>query len=453
MTHIYYFHNILTFFIMIYHSLINSYRIPQKLDSIGSGAISALVSSVATSAMNGAFATAANEATLNSTNEWNTAMLNQHQADNKFNAEEAQKARDWQSREAGLQREWSANQAQIAREYDSPVNQVKLLQEAGLNPNGLDYSGSSVQASTPGTPSAGSASSGSSPSLSGTTFQPVQVSNPMDAILANASTVADVNLKESSTHQNYVDSEIKKIKLSSEISEIRARTDNYLQAAKSSKADEDLKKANTRLMNLSIQHDYKRMVEEYAQTYIDYNRLNLDINSANNQALMLKAGVYQNYAEFKQAEEFYYKQLVNGAIEKSFQYGSRSHLSSSATTRQSIDTITEMSGNAGAGGSVPGVVEIQAGGSYTSKDANGTVNDVTLGQVEDDATRQNQRMADLYAKSCATLRAMEHYSGDLAKVEKLSKQLKLYQQDLDMFQVFMRAMENQVGKITLPSEP
>lgn len=429
---------------MLYHSIFNSYRSHFKQSEFGLDNLTSLASSVATSAMNGAFQAAANEDTLQFSEYWNNINFAQHLLDNKFNSTEAQKARDFQ-----------ADEAQKARDYNSPVNQVKLMQEAGLNPNGLDYSGSSAQAQGGSPASSGSPGSTTTPSI-----QAPQVANPMADVLSAVATQADAKLKESSTHQNYVDAEIKKIKLSGELSELTARTENYLQSARSNKADEDLKRANCRLLDLSLDEKRKMIVERYARLYIDYNRLNLDIASQQNQTIMLKAGVFNNMANFKQTVGFYYNQLLVGNIEKSFHYGSQSHSSSNANTRQSVENFKSLSSSADISGKI-GLPEFALGasvsGSFGAKEGEqqSLSNDVAIGQVQDDATLQNERMADLFARTCATADAMKYFTGlgDLKRVEELAKQLKIYEQDIDMFEIFMKSMQNQAGKITLPSEP
>ena len=93
---------------------------------------------------------------------------------NAFNAAEAEKARNFNSQEAALAREFNAAEAEKQRAYNtamyekslawrSPANQIKMMQEAGLNP--LNFQQGSVSDSAP-TSSAASGPSASGPSAS-----------------------------------------------------------------------------------------------------------------------------------------------------------------------------------------------------------------------------------------------------------------------------------------------
>lgn len=128
---------------------------------------------------------------------------------NQFNAAEAEKARKFNSQEAALAREFNAAEAEKQRAYNtsmyekslawrSPANQIKLMQEAGLNP--LNFQQGSVSDSAP-TSSAASGPSASGPAASSAGLP--QLRNPVDASAFSqiASALSDVKLKEAQANQ------------------------------------------------------------------------------------------------------------------------------------------------------------------------------------------------------------------------------------------------------------
>lgn len=139
----------------------------------------------------------------------NDTSLKVARENNQFNAAEAEKARKFNSQEAALAREFNAAEAEKQRAYNtamyekslawrSPANQLKLMQEAGLNP--LNFQQGSVSDSAP-TSSAASGPSASGPSASSAGLP--QLRNPVDASAFSqiASALSDVKLKEAQANQ------------------------------------------------------------------------------------------------------------------------------------------------------------------------------------------------------------------------------------------------------------
>lgn len=143
---------------------------------------------------------------------------------NRFNAEQAQLQRDFEAAQADLSRQWSTDERVAGQdwqksmmdyqnEYNSPVNQLKLMRQAGLNPN-LWKQDSAVSAS----PSSVSTPSASVPSGSAAqAAPPISMQNPLhmgnialesaQARLANAQArnlEEDTRLK-SDTHDIHVE--------------------------------------------------------------------------------------------------------------------------------------------------------------------------------------------------------------------------------------------------------
>lgn len=125
-----------------------------------------------------------NAISTNSTNKANAAINDKNNA---FNAAEAEKARTFNAQQTSLQNEFNASEAQKSRQwqqqmferqlaYNSPQNQLKMMAEAGLNPNNF-ASGLTTAPSVGGSPQAsGSALSGPSASSAGA----IPMSNPFD---------------------------------------------------------------------------------------------------------------------------------------------------------------------------------------------------------------------------------------------------------------------------------
>lgn len=139
----------------------------------------------------------------------NNASLKAMRENNAFNSQEAEKARQFNSQEAALAREFNASEAEKQRAYNSamydkslawrsPANQLKLMQEAGLNP--LNFQQGSVSDSFPSS-SAASGPSASGPSASSAGLP--QVRNPVDASAFSqiVSALSDAKLKEAQSNQ------------------------------------------------------------------------------------------------------------------------------------------------------------------------------------------------------------------------------------------------------------
>ncbi len=139
----------------------------------------------------------------------NSASLKAMRENNAFNASEAEKARQFNSQQANLAREFNAAEAEKQRAYNtamyekslawrSPANQIKLMQEAGLNP--LNFQQGSVSDSAP-TSSAASGPAASGPTASSAGIP--QVRNPVDASAFSqiVSALSDVRLKEAQANQ------------------------------------------------------------------------------------------------------------------------------------------------------------------------------------------------------------------------------------------------------------
>lgn len=138
-----------------------------------------------------------------STNNTNIKLMREQNA---FNAEEAQKARDFNSQEAAIARQFNSQEAALNRKFQeqmyqksldwrSPVHQLKLMQEAGLNPN--NFQNGVVSVSSPsGNAASGPAASGPSASSAGTPTVQNPYTSAIDAMTRMASILSDAKLKE-----------------------------------------------------------------------------------------------------------------------------------------------------------------------------------------------------------------------------------------------------------------
>lgn len=134
-------------------------------------------------------------------NNWN--MM---QAQNKFNAEQALFQRNWQTEErkasqkynhneAVNSRDWMEKMINLENEFNAPVNQVRRMQAAGINPALLQMDGSLRSASPSGSPAAsagfGSGASASSSGLIPST-NPFNGVDPMLSVLQAKKLKADI---------------------------------------------------------------------------------------------------------------------------------------------------------------------------------------------------------------------------------------------------------------------
>lgn len=130
---------------------------------------------------------------------------------NAFNALEAQKARDFNSQEAAIARDFNSQEAALNRRFQeqmyqksldwrSPANQLKLMQEAGLNP--INFQNGVVSDSAP-SGNVASSPAASSPAAIGASTPTIQnpYASAIDAMTRVASTLTDAKLKEQQGNQ------------------------------------------------------------------------------------------------------------------------------------------------------------------------------------------------------------------------------------------------------------
>ena len=110
--------------------------------SAGSGMIGSLISSHwgyqasrKTDKANQANVNATNQANISIANANNAAQEFARQQNNLFSAQEAQKARDFSHSEAELAYQRELEKMRLEQQYNSPIEQLKRYQEAGINPS------------------------------------------------------------------------------------------------------------------------------------------------------------------------------------------------------------------------------------------------------------------------------------------------------------------------------
>lgn len=88
-----------------------------------------------------------------------------------FNSNEARKTREFNAQQAAISREWQENMWNKQNAYNSPVNQMKMMKDAGLNVNAMYGQGTASAAATsagsPATANGGSPASLSAPQILG----------------------------------------------------------------------------------------------------------------------------------------------------------------------------------------------------------------------------------------------------------------------------------------------
>lgn len=127
----------------------------------------------------------------------NETNMDINRENNAFNAQQAELSRNWQSNQTQLQNAWNSAEAEKARQqsmefaremfdketsHNSPVNQMKLLREAGLNPNSFQPSVASASGNVPSLSAAsgGTASSGGvATSATPLGVNPLRFNNPL----------------------------------------------------------------------------------------------------------------------------------------------------------------------------------------------------------------------------------------------------------------------------------
>ncbi len=118
-----------------------------------------------------------------------------NKSNNEFNAQEAEKARDFNASEAEKNRQFQQEMYQKSLDWRSPANQLKLMQEAGLNP--INFQNGTVSDSAP----TGSAASGPAASAAGA----IPVQNPFSPAAFSQITEALSNAKLKEKQGNEID--------------------------------------------------------------------------------------------------------------------------------------------------------------------------------------------------------------------------------------------------------
>lgn len=216
----------------------------------------------------------------------NDTSLKVARENNQFNAAEAEKARKFNSQEAALAREFNAHEAEKQRAYNtamyekslawrSPANQIKLMQEAGLNP--LNFQQGSVSDSAP-TSSAASGPSASGPAASSAGLP--QLHNPVDASAFSqiASALSDVRLKEAQANQadavTLTEQLMRNGKVELQNSQISLNVANAsLTKAQEAKVGKELVKLDTEVQHLQSSIDNLKANTSYTQEMERYQSL------------------------------------------------------------------------------------------------------------------------------------------------------------------------------------
>lgn len=148
---------------------------------------------------------------------------NMQQKQNQFNAKEAEKQREWASTErqaselfnhfqAIESRNWQEKMVNEQNEFNLPINQLRRMQDAGINPSLLQMDGSITSASPSGNPQASSSPLGGSSASSAGLIPAINPFNNVDPILsvlnarklsAEIESLEDSNMRENEK-QRYV---------------------------------------------------------------------------------------------------------------------------------------------------------------------------------------------------------------------------------------------------------
>lgn len=129
------------------------------------------------------------------TNMANKTNQSINKSNNEFNAKEAEKARDFNAAEAEKNRQFQQEMYQKSLDWRSPANQLKLMQEAGLNP--INFQNGTVSDSAP----SGATASGPAASAAGA----IPVQNPFSPAAFSQITEALSNAKLKEKQGNEVD--------------------------------------------------------------------------------------------------------------------------------------------------------------------------------------------------------------------------------------------------------
>lgn len=225
-----------------------------------------------------------NAFSTNSTNKANAAI---NAANNQFNAAEAEKARQFNAQQTQLQNQFNAAEAEKTRAWqqsiyernlawNSPANQLKMMSEAGLNPNNFASGVTSAPSAPSGATASGSALSGPSASSAGA----IPMQNPFnfEAVTQSIKNLADAKKTESETkHVNAItatENLLRDGKVQLQNSEIA------LNFADTSLRKSEMDKIGKELISLDVSIDAARQSirnaiasEEYTKAMTDFQNL------------------------------------------------------------------------------------------------------------------------------------------------------------------------------------
>lgn len=266
----------------------------------------------------------------------NNTNIKLSRENNAFNAAEAEKARKFNSQEAALAREFNSAEAEKQRAYNtsmyekslswrSPANQLKLMQEAGLNP--LNFQQGSVSDSAP------SSSAAIGPSASGPSASSVglpQVRNPVDASAFSqiASALSDVKLKEAQANQanaaTLTENLMRDGKVELQNSQISLNVANAsLTKAQEAKVGKELVKLDTEVQHLQASIDNLKANTGYTQEMERYQSLKSEeqqkVNAQLEKRLAAELRQIKAAADLSEAQRVQVLEMAKGiAIENFF---------------------------------------------------------------------------------------------------------------------------------------
>ena len=237
----------------------------------------------------------------------------QAQISRDFNAEQAQISRDFNAEQAQLQRDWSESMWMKQNEYNSPANQLKLMQEAGLNPNmfnqnvaGATTPSSGVSASSsPATSSMASIGAPSVPNLQNPELMMAQ-SRLLNAQADKAESDVDVNKATAQRVRSLLNGEIQ---IQNSTINLMAQQEklSYAEAKKALASCRQLEQQTSNLMrewvligeNISNLRLNNQLTQKEVDLYVD--RISSEIAERLSNINFQKAGIVGIYANAEDA--------------------------------------------------------------------------------------------------------------------------------------------------------
>lgn len=416
-----------------------------QIISSGITAAANVATSAATNATNYAIASDTNQTSQAIAQQNNQTAIDIANQNNRTSIDLQREAQEFNASEAEKQRDWS-----------SAPNQVKLMQEAGLNPNGANFSQAGSSASSPSVPSLQQPNL-QNPNLVTPTMD-FNVSDAVDDAIKISKLHDEKDKLQAEARQTNADAKLKELESEARPSILSANLQEVMTRISKIKADKELLEENKKYIGVISKNAYNNGINDMIKTGMTVFSTEADINIKNNNTEMMRAELVKYSSDYSQRERFYVSQFRKGVLDSSYQYGSSSDLSNTGMSSSSHGTsMSELSENIlSSGGTISGSLGYpelgfgaHVGGNINSSDKSSINSGETFNSGSSQSFNEtshgernyNQQYIDSAAKALAPYVILSDPNSTKKEIEYAYKALKRYEPEFDHFKVLFNSFK------------